>query len=203
MKMVQSQIWEKSLATNKKEIRRKKLKIRREMSVEQVVELSDLIFENLIKEDLYINSKNILIYADYNHEVMTDKLILLSLLNNKCVYLPKVNGDEMDFFRIYSLDELESGSFGIREPLNIEHLRFEMDNNDDSIIIMPLAACDRKGNRIGYGKGYYDKYLSHNMISTRVGLAYDFQVVNHIDSDPMDVNLSHIATEKEVYEVIK
>lgn len=190
------------METNKNIIRKEILKLRKQLPSEIIVQNSEQITDLILNEQIYKDCKNILIYANYNNEVITDKLILISLMKNKKVYLPKVKGNQMEFYRIFTLEELTPGNYGIREPLGIEHLRYEYDSND-SLIIMPLAACDLDGNRIGYGGGFYDKYLEDKPDITKVGIAYECQIVQQIENEITDIRLEYICTENNFYEVKK
>lgn len=184
---------------NKSRLRKEKLALRKGLSQEERLEKCFSIAERLFEIPELNDCKNVLIYASYNNEVDTDKIILKSMLKGKEIYMPKVNGEEMDFYRVFSLDELETGAFGIREPYDIEHLRFE-GSKDKTVCILPMAVFDENGNRIGYGKGYYDKYLSRIDVDIMIGLAFDCQKSDEqIDADEYDKKLDMVVTESGVY----
>lgn len=188
----------KNLETNKASIRKEALLKRKNLSAEERMDKSQAIVLSLVETDEYINSDNILVYAAYNNEVDTDLLVLRSIMSGKKVYMPKVSGEDMDFYRVFSLDELASGSFGIREPYDIEHLKYEGD--DSSICILPLASFDIEGNRIGYGKGYYDRYLARVKVKHTAGIAFECQKSDQIiEINVFDHKLDMVITEEEIY----
>lgn len=191
----------RNLEISKAQIRKEKLQIRKELSFAQVNELSEIICSKLYETDEMKFCRNLLVYADYNNEVATEKIILKALMQGISVYMPRVKGDEMDFYRVFSPDELQSAAYGIREPYEIEHLKFEEEKN--SVCLLPLSAFDAKGNRIGYGKGYYDKYLNRVKVDSCIGLAYSFQECEGIPTEAFDIKLDKVVTEADVFECNK
>ena len=121
----------------------------------------------------------------------------------KKVYCPKViaNGAEsvMEFFQILSKDDLKEGYKGIKEPDAIEDRKFIL-SSQKAILIMPGAVFDKSGHRIGYGKGFYDRFLhgKENFFESKIALAYDFQVQEEIPFESHDVCADIIITEKDV-----
>lgn len=196
--MVQRLIWVRNLETNKSGLRKEKLSLRKNLSEDERVQKSLSITDRLFEIPEFIECKNVLIYASYNNEVDTDRVVLRAMLKGKNIYMPKVNGEEMDFYRVFSLDELASSAFGIREPYDIEHLKFE--GAPETVCILPMAVFDEEGNRIGYGKGYYDKYLSRIDVDYMIGLAFECQKSDvNIDADEYDRRLHMAVTEADVY----
>lgn len=196
--MVQRLIWVRNLETNKSRLRKEKLSLRKNLSEDERVQKSLSITDRLFEIPEFIECKNVLIYASYNNEVDTDRVVLRAMLKGKNIYMPKVNGEEMDFYRVFSLDELAPGAFGIREPYDIEHLKFE--GAPETVCILPMAVFDEEGNRIGYGKGYYDKYLSRIDVDYMIGLAFECQKSDvNIDADEYDRRLHMAVTEADVY----
>ena len=115
----------------------------------------------------------------------------------KIIASPKVLGDEMSFYTISDLKQLSVGAYGIQEPVS-NILAPAAD-----LIIVPGVAFTKKGNRLGYGGGYYDKYLASNPTYT-IGAAYDFQIVDYIEINKFDVKLKEIIKEKKnTYEFFK
>lgn len=197
MQTVQEQIWVRNLETNKNIIRKEKLALRKGLNSVERADFSRVISEKLSLIDEYNQSEFVLIYANYNNEVDTDEIVLRSIMRGKKVYMPKVFGDDMEFYRVFSLDELQKGAFGIREPYGIEHQKFE--GNENSVCIMPLAAFDEQGNRIGYGKGYYDRYLNRIKVGCRIGLAYSCQKAECIPNEEHDIKMDYIICEDILY----
>lgn len=187
------------MVKNKTDLRKAKLKIRKELSEYEVKELSNKIFNNLTDSGLLNSVNDVLIYASYNNEVSTFDFVKDHLFTTKNVYYPKVKEDNMDFYRVVSMNDLKPGCMGIPEPEEDSLKKYT--NNELSVMLLPLSVFDRHGNRVGYGGGYYDKYLSHNTKFIKVGLAYSFQEYEEIDAEPTDIKLDYIITEKEIIEV--
>ena len=187
----------------KSEIRKEILKIRDNMSLEEQIAKSRLIFEKLIQTDEYNKATDILVYASFGSEVRTDDIILDCLAVGKKVYCPKVtdrkNG-QMVFIRISSIDELKEGFAGIREPEiseNSEIFRGIADFNDHHVLVLvPGVAFDYSRNRIGYNGGFYDRFLEKNKEVKTIALAYDLQVVDfEIPSEEHDIKPDKMITE--------
>lgn len=181
---------------DKKSIRKKILDIRENIKEDTKSELDKLIFNYLINNEIYKNAKRIFIYVSYKNEVDTKNIIRYSLSEKKQIYVPKTFKEEksMKAININSLDELIVDNYSILEPKVVDknHKEVEFD-----LIIMPAVSFDKKGNRIGYGAGYYDRYISkldYDII--KIGLAYDFQIVHNIDSEEHDVKVDYIITNK-------
>ncbi len=141
----------------------------------------------------------IFVYVNYGSEVNTTNFINQMLGMGKHIFVPVCNpGDcTMCISRITSLDNLIKNNYGILEPPKI------IDTNEQiDVAIFPGVAFDLFGNRIGYGKGYYDKYMSNLTYNPyKIGICYDFQLLNEIPSDTHDVKLNRILTESRTVSV--
>lgn len=158
--------------------------------------IDEEIQTTFLKSDVYRNAKSILCYCALDDEISTDKIILTALNDKKIVAAAKCldkNGN-MDFFVINSLDDLSSGAYNIREPKDNCALVNDFTN---SIIIVPALCFDSNGYRLGYGKGYYDRYLQkHSLIS--VGLCYNSNIVNQLPIDKYDKSVDYIVTQNKI-----
>ncbi len=172
------------------------------MTEDEITNLSRIIADKLMAADEYVNNSNILIYVSYNQEVRTDDIIRKSIDNGKNVYVPKVfkkaSQDKtvkyMEFVKIQSMDELEPGYMGIMEPVSDEH-----EVPDGGLMIMPGIAFDNERNRIGYGGGFYDRYLSEHMNDYyKTAICFDYQVVESIQADEFDIKPDKIITDRRV-----
>ena len=161
-------------------------------------EISDeLIAEKLLSLDEYKGAKTILIYASLDEEIKTDDIINRALSDDKRVAVPYCYDESgnMGFYLISSVDELETGSFNVREPDKNQCEKLE--NFSDSIIIVPGMMFDKSGFRLGYGKGYYDRFLAkYNQIS--IGLCYDEMLVSSLPRGEFDKNVDIIITQSEI-----
>jgi len=177
----------------KKEIRKNILALRQEMPLDLQTEKSRLIIEKLLQHPAYRNAECVLCYIDAKGEVKTDELIEHAWKHGKLVAVPKVHGNDMKFYYISSYEELETGTFGILEPkTSCTELTSIPDN---SVVIMPGVAFDLTGNRIGYGKGYYDRYFADQTNLCKIALAFSLQIVPEIASDPFDIRADYVITE--------
>ena len=149
------------------------------------------IFSSLANATTEYNS--VFTYISYGSEVDTFSFINYLLDSGKNVYVPKCDTEkcEMCPVRITSLDNLHKNKYGILEPV-------DNGNMDDiiDVIIFPGLVFDKTGNRIGYGKGYYDKFFSSlNFCPPKIGVCYDFQILDSIPADNNDVKMDMIITE--------
>ncbi len=116
----------------------------------------------------------------------------MSLKAGKEVYFPRVSGSSLSFHRVKSLDELKPGKFGIPEP---DAGSFSAAPGELDLIIVPGVAFDSTGNRLGYGKGYYDRSVINVPEGKRIALAYGFQVLDFVPGGKSDLGVGLIVTE--------
>ena len=177
---------------NKSEIRKKVLKIRRQKNLKKLQIDFNSILKILKKEK--IKGKIIGGYYPYNYEVDVIKVLKKFEKQNYIISLPKIKKNaQMDFFNWSTDDPLEINKYGIPEPTSTE-VKYP------SILLVPLVAFDKDFNRIGYGGGFYDRYIFKIKKSKKIitiGLAYSFQKVNKIQVNNHDIKLDFIITEKE------
>ena len=179
----------------KKEIRKRIFKARKEHDDAWIQEKSHVITETLTKLPEYRNAERIMAYADYNHEVITRYMIEQAWKDGKEVAVPKVFGKDMIFYKLTDFSQLESGYFGIPEPREDG----ETVSWEDAMMIMPGVAFDEKCDRVGYGGGFYDVWLKrHGSHVTACGLAYDFQLRNEIPFERHDRMMNIVITPDEV-----
>lgn len=177
----------------KKDLR--KLYIQKRKLLSDKPALDDLIVNNLLHSDLFINADSVFCYVSLPSEISTDSIINTALNFGKTVAVPYCvdNCGTMEFYQINSLDDLVSGSFNIREP-DISTCKAYKDY-DNAICIVPAICFDKKGNRIGYGKGYYDRFL-RKFTSATIGLCYNEFIIDKIPADNFDMQVDYIITEK-------
>lgn len=182
----------------KKGFRNKYKLIRREMSAEIKASRDKAIFLKLVELDSYKNADVVLSYVSTDIEVDTIEFIKYALNDNKIVAVPRcVEGTrDMIFYVIKSLDDLESGSFSVLEP--VPERCEELSEFDDAFCIVPALVYDRYGFRLGYGKGYYDRFLSAHKNMHRVGICYCCCTVTKLVHGRFDVSVNTLVTEKYV-----
>lgn len=177
---------------NKSEIRRV---IRaRKASVDDSIkaEAARAVFARVEELDVFQKADDILLYHSLPDELSTTE-ILDKWESSKNLFLPRVNGDDLEILA-YDRTSLCQGAFHIAEPQGDE--LFSIDDVD--MVIVPAVAYDRNCNRVGRGKGYYDRLLRDSRVF-KVGVAYDFQLVDAIESEAHDVCVDMVVTERAVY----
>lgn len=176
----------------KNELRKEYKKIRND--IKNKVKLSFQISDNLFNSEIYNNCKSVFCYASFGSEADTTDIVLNSLARNKTVALPVCtdkNGN-MDFYKINSFSDLIEGTYGILEPDT--NICEKIEPNNKTLLTVPAVVFDKKGYRIGYGKGYYDRYLKKfNGIS--VGLCYNRCIIDEVPADKFDEKVDFIVCE--------
>ncbi len=199
---------------SKREWRARGLSLRDALSPAERMTYSREIIEKVICLDCYRNAAALLTYMNFRSEVETGMLIETALTDRKMVFAPAVSGQEMEFFRIRSLTELKSGYRGILEPPQEAEASYQVwagqreNATAGTLVCMPGAAFDRERNRIGYGGGYYDRYLSALLTGQGEGrrnvetiaLAFSCQILAGIPGEPHDLQPGKIVTEREIIE---
>lgn len=172
------------------EIRNKIKKIRTALSPEDAKIKSDNVVKNLFTLSFLFEKQNYFIYKSFKNEVKTDKIIKRLKDLNKTIAYPITFSDNM-VAGIPIGKEIILDNFGISVPKNYTII----DKID--VAFIPLIACDKNKNRIGFGKGYYDKFLKNNNC-IKVGICYDFQVVDLITPNATDIPLDIVVTESTI-----
>lgn len=178
----------------KKRIRQEIFARRKAASDREILEGSRKIFEAVRALPEYREAASVYAYMDCRHEVMTREFIQAAWADGKQVAVPKVDGKNMVFYTIRDFGELEEGYYGIQEPVVRREARAE-----DALVIVPGVAFDRERRRIGYGGGFYDRYLSAHTGHRTVAVAFEFQLMEKIPLEPTDILPEILVTEKQVY----
>jgi len=178
--------------TEKVALRKHLLEKRDSISFELMQIHSKRILSKLIKTKVISEAKSIGCYFSIGSEVQTIELITHLLDERKIVSLPKISDNIMLFRKIDDLSKLEKGEFDIPEPKDNAPLVGKHD-----VVLVPCVGLDNKGNRIGYGAGFYDKYLEKKDV-IKIGLSYSKQIVKTIPISDGDVKMDWIITEKDV-----
>ena len=181
----------------KSEIKKPILEKRDSLSEQEIMEKSGKIEEKLFNFNQYKNAKMVMFYVSFKSEVCTHEMIKNSLKSKKII-VPKILSHEIEPSLIIDFDSMISGKFGILEP--IELMRVPYKNID--IVIVPATVFDLSGHRIGYGHGYYDKFLK-KIKAVKVGLCFDFQIVEKLPREEHDIPVDLIVTEEKVVDCKK
>lgn len=177
----------------KREIRRRMLFLRENIDKEKLMKWNENIYNKIVNWDVFKDAKMVMIYASFKNEVKTWDIIDYCFEKRKDVILPKTIKDGFKILpcKINSLDELSRTSFGILEPSG-ENV---VDKDKIDMIIVPGIAFDRNGNRIGYGAGYYDRFLK-DCKGIKAGVCYSIQMVEDVYADEHDVKMDYLITER-------
>jgi len=186
---------------NKQEIRKHIIEQRTELSKAQLDEKSDQIMGHLIGSGLLDNKKAISCYLSFDQEVKTNKIIDWFTQKSASLIVPYTDKKNHQLVPVLVEDrksQLTVSAFGYPEPVYSQVTR--VDYTEIDLVLVPGLSFDENGNRVGYGKGYYDEYLSH--IDERVefvGLCFEFQWSNQIPEEPHDIKMDYIVTENGIY----
>lgn len=190
----------------KSEVRKEVFRKRREISDEEADRRSRKVFglvreyiSDLEKEEIFVTE--IFAYASYNHETDTRAFIRECLEKKIRVALPRVGKDgcSMEFCYIESMEDVESGYRGIPEPSDRCRRAEEVSDSENRVILVPGVGFDKTGNRVGYGKGFYDRYLAGHSFRKKIGIAFGFQIFEEVESGADDIRMDVVVTEKEIY----
>ncbi len=186
----------------KKEIRSHIKAVRNDLPVSLRTEYSHIISERLYELREFKECNKLFTYISFGSEVNTKEIIDMALQMNKKVYVPKVEDNDLNFYEIDGLKDLIRSKFGILEPDSDKHQQYRstLSDNNKMLMLLPGLAFDKYGNRIGYGAGYYDRYLgrySHNEW-IKIALVYDFQILNQLTVNKYDIPTDYIITDKKL-----
>ena len=200
---------------NKKDIRKYVLDLRDGISVKEKAQYDASIKEIILGMEEYRKADVILAYVSYRSEVDTTALIQQALLDGKYVFAPKVSGNEMEFWQITAMEDLQEGYRGIREPVQSIAFPDWIKESCKVMMWMPGAAFDKERHRIGYGGGFYDRYLnrllrqseqtassdlawtqSGRFMLTTAALAYSCQILEQIPYEEHDIKPDLLVTEQ-------
>ena len=181
---------------NKKAARDKSRKYRSELTAKQAELFSSRICDTFVSMEVFKDADTIYVYKSVNNEVNVDYIINKAYETGKTVAIPRVNGKDMLFYKITDNSELIRGYMGIPEP--VDNPNNLIDENINGVIIVPGLAFDENCQRTGYGGGFYDRFLVKHPGLVKVGVAYDAQIYNELETDEHDINVDMIITENRV-----
>jgi len=176
-------------------LRREIKKIRNSLNKKIVISKSSIITKKLLRQPFF-NYPSIFLYNSFSNEVSTRELFKVSRIKGKKIGFPKIEKGEIKPLEVGK--EFKKGKFNIYEPNSDKEFVFE----NKTIIIIPLIIFDTNCNRIGFGKGYYDRFLS-KVKGLKIGLGYDFQLRARFKKKFYDVRLDMIVTEKRIVRRIR
>lgn len=190
---------------NKKEIREKIIHLRNIQPTEKIIKKSSIIKDKLFSFEHFQKAKTVMFYASFRNEVETHFMIKDTLRQGKVVALPKTDSKnkKLDVFQINNFEEdIEKGYCEILEPKNTCK---KINIKDIDLVIVPAVAYTQDGYRIGYGGGYYDRFLDKfytlNKNGISIGLAFEFQIIEEMPKDKFDRKVHFIITEERIIKI--
>lgn len=173
----------------KSDIRRKIKAMRQMLSDAEKIAAASEVFDRLEQTAAFIMAEKVLLYHSLPDELSTHAF-LKKWHDRKRFFLPRVNGVNLDILP-YDESRLELGSFHIEEPTGSE----TVSPDEIDLIVVPAVAYDRRGNRLGRGKGFYDRLLAEAR-ATKIGVGYEFQLLDQLPAEPHDVPMDYVITQK-------
>lgn len=164
--------------------------------------LSKDVREQLFQTEAYARCSNIFSFVSFGSEIDTHEIIRKALTDKKTIYVPRVEGKQIEFYRLLDFKLLIRSKYGILEPAvdeNLRHVPVGSNinyNKYHNLMLLPGLSFDVKGNRIGYGAGYYDKFLSLHQDNYfyKIAIGYDFQVLEELPAEEYDRRANMIIT---------
>jgi len=186
---------------DKQEIRKKIWSLRNGMTPEEIAAKSGLIIRRLTELRDLREASTLMIFLSFGSEILTDDLLRWGWEAGKRMVIPLCRPEDRSLTPclLGSVGELEIGHYGIREP-KAENIRPVLREEIDAILV-PAVAFDLRGYRVGYGGGYYDRFLPEVPRAVRIGAVFSCQIVPEIPADPHDVRIDRIVTENGVQPV--
>ena len=176
---------------DKTAVRKQMRDLKRAVPAEEKLRRSEVIMRRVEQSPLFAQAKVVLLYWSMADEVQTHAFVN-RWYKDKTLLLPCVDGDELRLRRYTGPECMTAGEqFGIGEPTGPEF----SDTDSIDIIIVPGVAFDRQGNRLGRGRGFYDRLLKTTPNAIKIGVAFDFQVVDQVPTEPLDVPMNLIISE--------
>ena len=173
---------------DKKELRRTIREQKKAMTEEEIELRSKKLGQLLRDSQVYRQAKTVYFYLPYNQEVRTVPMLEHALRDGKKVAVPKVYGDDMKFIYIEDLNRLSKGYCGIPEPLDDGPVA----EDPTALVLMPGLAFDPQGHRIGYGGGFYDKFLARESRHPTLALCYEFQMLPSLETEAFDIPVDQV-----------
>lgn len=173
---------------DKKELRRSIREQKRAMTEAEIESRSAKLAALFAASEAYKAAKTIYGYLPYNQEVRTVPMLEQALKDGKRVAVPKCYGDEMKFIFMDDLTKVEKGYANIPEPIADGPVA----DDETALVLMPGLAFDPQGHRVGYGGGFYDKFLSAEPNHPTLALCYAFQMLPHLETEDHDIPVDHV-----------
>lgn len=184
-------ISQKQIAEHKRNLRADMKRKRDGISQEVRKRWSDEICRNLQEQPAFRKAETVCFYYPLGSEANLLPVAQTALDLGKQAVFPRVEGNEMEFYRVLSLEGFTEGAFHVMEPGGSEVVR-----EPEMLVFVPGLAFDERGNRMGYGKGYYDRYLARTSGCQKIGVCYKMQIVPQAPCEEYDIRMDAVVTEQ-------
>ncbi|MEE1199380.1 MAG: 5-formyltetrahydrofolate cyclo-ligase [Christensenellales bacterium] len=173
---------------DKSALRRAMTQKKRALTDHQIAAASQRLAARLFETLCYQEARSLYVYLSYNQEIRTDLILKQAVKDGKRVAVPKVFQDTMRFLWLTDPTRIAPGTYGIPEPVDDGPVA----DDENALVLMPGLAFDRQGHRIGYGGGFYDRYLAEQPHHRLIALCYDFQLFDHLETDSHDIPVDFV-----------
>lgn len=191
---MQTRINDRKTSMDKKQLRKQIRERKKEFSLSEKIKLSEPIFEKIEKEELFKEAKVVLLYYSMDDEVYTHDFVEKHY-KTKTILLPCVDGDDLILRQYLGIESMKAGEqFGILEPVGKEFNDLEKID----LMIIPGVAFDKEKNRLGRGRGFYDRLLK-TVNATKIGVCFDFQIVEQVPTEDFDVKMDVVISTTNIY----
>lgn len=184
--------------TDKHKLRNDYQSQRSQMSQQTTALLSTQICRHILQWKQYQTAETVFFYYPLGNEVSLLPVVKDAFASGKRTAFPKVSGSHMDFYETLDLADFKEGSFHVMEPCTGKKIPADF---QPVLCFVPGSVFDRQGGRLGYGKGYYDRYFVHNSQALLVGCAYEFQIVPMLPTDAWDIRMDYLLSENGIVEI--
>ena len=172
----------------KQQLRQQIRQQKRAMTEDDIASRSNALCRMVLDCEAYRNAKTVYGYLPFNQEVKTLPLLRQALADGKQVALPKCYGKEMRFVLMNDLNRVQAGSLGAPEPVD----DFPLADDPYALVLVPGLAFDGSGHRMGYGGGFYDRFLTAEPDHPTIALCFDFQMVSHLKTESHDISVDTV-----------
>ena len=184
-------ISQNQIAERKRKLRADMKRKRDGLNQEERKRWSDGICRNLQGQPAFRKAETVCFYYPLGSEANLLPLAQTALAFGKQVAFPRVDGSEMEFYHVFSLERFAQGPFHVMEPVGNEAVR-----GQEMLVFVPGLAFDENGSRMGYGKGYYDRYFGKSSHCLKIGVCYEMQLVSQVPCGKYDICMDAVVTEQ-------
>ena len=191
---------------DKKQLRKEMRLLRDGIPPEEHKRKSRQIIQRILSSEEWKTATECLLFSSIRSEIDTKELIQKAFIQGKNVYLPKVTGEIMEFYSVQEEEELKEGTWGIWEPVGAPERKWKGGSLENTLMVMPGLAFDRTGGRLGYGGGFYDRFLERvegtlGKQLCKMGICFQCQLLENdcIPREPQDYSPNLVVTEEEIY----